>query len=263
MFSLLIGRGVIRRHSKFTVGYQVMDFGARRSLQILFSRKTLGFSLPSAIVAVCALLTVLLSPGSYAETTTAASYAGGDGTSGTPYQISTLAELRRLSETTADWAASTYFELTSDIDASDTSTWNDGLGLLTIGNGTDPFLGSFDGNGHVIAGLTINRPSESDVGLFGRAGSGSSIQNVGLEGGSVSGYEYVGGLVGYSIGTVTSSYATGSVTGVSDVGGLVGWNNGTVTSSYATGSVSGSGNVGGLVGQNFDTVTSSYATGSV
>ena len=77
MFSLLIGRGVIRRHSKFTVGYQVMDFGARRSLQILFSRKTLGFSLPSAIVAVCALLTVLLSPGSYAETTTAASYAGG------------------------------------------------------------------------------------------------------------------------------------------------------------------------------------------
>ena len=59
-----------------------------------------------------------LSHHAYAETVAAGSYAGGSGTSGDPYQISNLAELRRLSETVGDWQLK-HFELTNNIDASD------------------------------------------------------------------------------------------------------------------------------------------------
>ena len=71
--------------------------------------------------------------------------------------------------------------------------------------------------------------------------------------------------MGFSKGTIRSSYATGSVMGTNDVGGLVGNNdnNSTTTASYATGDVSGNSDVGGLVGFSKGTITSSYATGSV
>ncbi len=62
-----------------------------------------------------------------AETTPATSYAGGSGTSGDPYQIATLAQLRLLSETSGDWAK--YFILTTGIDAKDNETWNSGNSL--------------------------------------------------------------------------------------------------------------------------------------
>jgi hypothetical protein len=50
--------------------------------------------------------------------------------------------------------------------------------------------------------------------------------------GSVTGGEYVGGLLGSSGGTVSDSYSTGSVTGYERVGGLVGDNNGPVSNSF-------------------------------
>ena len=59
---------------------------------------------------------------------------------------------------------------------------------------------------------------------------------------------------------ITATYATGSVTGTGrNVGGLVGYTSGTITASYAAGAVSGAGsNVGGLVGRNIRTTTASY-----
>src|SRR3990167_268046 len=84
---------------------------------------------------------------------------------------------------------------------------------------------------------------------------------------SVSGYDTVGGLVGYgtSANTIASSYATGNVTGTggAGMGGLVGNQDGAVTSSYATGTVTGGSYTGGLIGVTAGAVTSSYATGSV
>lgn len=70
----------------------------------------------------------------------------------------------------------------------------------------------------------------------------------------------VGGLVGYSRGTILDSRAMGDVTGGYYSGGLVGRNfGGTVEGSYATGSITGRGPIGGLVGSNEGTVTDSYA----
>ncbi|MHC4648578.1 MAG: GLUG motif-containing protein [Planctomycetota bacterium] len=69
-----------------------------------------------------------------------------------------------------------------------------------------------------------------------------------------------GGLVGSNEtgDAITNCYATGSVSGTIDVGGLVGYSLGTITNSYSTGSVSGTSEVGGLVGDNSGTVTDSF-----
>ena len=156
------------------------------------------------------------------------------------------------------------YVLGANIDASSTSTWNSGAGFTPIGNGSTNFTGTFDGLGHTISNLTINRPSTDYVGLFGYVGHGS-IQNVGLINATITGSNYVGGLVGESsYSTITNSYAMGSVSGTSRVGGLVGLNNWASTSnSYATGSVSGTSYVGGLVGSNNSAISNSYATGNV
>ena len=158
-----------------------------------------------------------------------------------------------------------HYALGSNIDASATSAWNGGAGFMPIGTFATPFTGTFDGLGHTISNLTINRYSTSYVGLFGDVGSAGIIRNTGLLGGAVNGGSYyVGGLVGRNYGTVSNSYMTGNVTGgLNSIGGLVGTNNGTISNSYATGTVSGPDNTGGLVGVNYGTMSTSHATGAV
>ncbi|MFZ4702717.1 MAG: filamentous hemagglutinin N-terminal domain-containing protein, partial [Candidatus Methylumidiphilus sp.] len=92
------------------------------------------------------------------------------------------------------------YALGSDIDATPTATWNSGAGFNPIGSGTNSttsFKGNFDGLGHVISGLTINRPSSNDtVGLFGTVGreinsSLNLITHVGLTDAKVTGKSFV------------------------------------------------------------------------
>ncbi len=145
-------------------------------------------------------------------------------------------------------------------------TANQGKGWQPIGTWSlSAFTGSFDGQGYEIRDLFINRPNKSPVGLFGFTGERGVIKDIGLVNATVTGYYYVGGLVGYNNGIVTDSYSTGNVSGiVGMVGGLMGKNTDTVSSSYSTASVSGVVNVGGLVGDNWDgTVSNSYSTGNV
>ena len=193
-------------------------------------------------------------------------YSGGTGIAADPYQISTLDELWRLSDTLDDWAADIHFSLTNDIDASDTSTWNGGLGFSPIGSIFNRFQGAFDGQGFIISDLAINRPAQEDVGLFGFTGTGSSINNIGIDGGTIAGGFYVGGLVGSSNSTITSCFSTATVSGQSNyIGGLVGYKyTGSINASYALGAVSGSSFVGGLVGsQGGGTIDACYSAGAV
>ncbi|MGB4558828.1 MAG: YDG domain-containing protein, partial [Burkholderiaceae bacterium] len=156
------------------------------------------------------------------------------------------------------------YVLGADINASGTSSWNANAGFLPIGTSSSPFNGTFDGLGHTISGLTIKRPTTTSVGLFASLSSAAVVRNVGLVGGSVTGADSVGALVGANEGTVSNSYATGVVTGSTNVGGLVGNNTGAVnTSYYALAKVTGSNNVGGLVGQNGGTLSNTYSTGVV
>jgi hypothetical protein len=163
------------------------------------------------------------------------------------------------------------YELGSNIDASDTTTWNSGAGFKELGdestNNIDTqFTGNFDGKGYVVDGLFINRGSEYSVGLFGRT-EGATISNIGLINVDITAYNGVGGLAGLTnLSTISNSYVTGAVSGNDNIGGLVGTNyDSSITNSYATADVTGRNNVGGLVGWNlsYSDITNSYATGAV
>ena len=79
-----------------------------------------------------------------------------------------------------------------------------------------PYTATFDGRGHTISNLYINRPSTSDVGPFGFLETVGNLRNLGIEGGSLTGDEYVGGLVGSNGGTISACYATGDVSSSSE-----------------------------------------------
>ena len=165
------------------------------------------------------------------------------------------------------------YTLNRDIDLSvvQTSTiWSASAGFGPIGGLSAAYTGTFDGQGHAVKNIFINQPGVATnfIGLFGNVGSGGVVKNVGVLGGSVTGVQVVGALVGSNAGTLLNDYATASVAGQNVVGGLVGSNTGSIGSSYATGNVNGTlGNgsqeTGGLVGFNSGTITDAYATGNV
>ena len=164
-----------------------------------------------------------------------------------------------------------YYTVKNNIDASATAGWNSGAGFAPIAS----FEGMFNGNGRVIRNLTINRPTQDAVGLFANVGWSNTaapdsavVENLGLEGCTVMGSNFVGSVVGYNDkgGTVRGCYATGSVTGIFEVGGLVGANDdsSTLSNCYATCSVTGIDRVGGLAGfSGYWKVINCYAAGPV
>ncbi len=144
-----------------------------------------------------------------------------------------------------------------------------GKGFVPIGDASAGFSGTFDGEGKTINSLTIDTPTESNVGLFGMV-AGGNIRNITLTNASVSGNAAVGQLVGMNDGgTVSQGHANGVSTGNLHVGGLVGgaYGNSLITDSSSTGTVNNSGSrAGGLVGENFSSTSSirrSYSTSTV
>lgn len=246
------------------------------------------------IISLC--LTII----SQAQTPTPPS--AGNGTAGNPYQISSLDNLSWLSEDTTRW--NKYYIQVADIDASETSSWNNGQGWMPMGYATGPtdysgFSGTYNGKGHVISNLYINRPSSYCTGFFGFTFY-ATIDSLGLTNVNIiGGDESVGALVAMTYNTnISHCYSTGVVTGISGVGGLIGnafnysnvqnchsscdvscsddkagglmgKNESNVRDCYATGHVTctgsqdGDGQVGGLIGKNMAEVKTSYATGVV
>ena len=122
------------------------------------------------------------------------------------------------------------YMLSGNIDASETNSWNTGAGFSPVGSWGSKFTGSFDGACRTISGLTINRSSTDNVGLFGYV-NGSVIQSVGLAGGSITGAGYVGGVAGKNDGTIQNTYNMGAVSGKNNVGGVAGLSNGSITNA--------------------------------
>ncbi|MBR7151823.1 MAG: hypothetical protein IKD02_05755 [Clostridia bacterium] len=128
-----------------------------------------------------------------------------------------------------------------------------------IGNDSNGYTGVFDGNGKTVSGLYFDDSAVDYVGLFGYVGTNGKVQNVGVIDSYFNGNYYVGGVVGYNLGTVENCYNQGTVIGMNNVGGVVGENySGTVQNCYNTGSVSGNEFVGGVVGSNDGIVQNCY-----
>ncbi|MGH1451360.1 MAG: beta strand repeat-containing protein [Pseudomonadaceae bacterium] len=187
---------------------------------------------------------------------------GGDGTEGNAYQIFDLYGLQGIASRTL---LGSHFALSNDIDASGTANWNGGAGFVPIGDNANRYTGSFDGQGHIINGLTIDRPGTNDVGLFGVI-SASQISNIDLQNAAVNGQFQVGGLVGRGLNSsqISHSAVMGDLIGKFDVGGLAGALNGSIEHSHSGGSVDGSDlRVGGLVGAMTGQISDSYSSATV
>ena len=145
-----------------------------------------------------------------------------------------------------------------------------------------PFTGTFNGGGNTISGLTkplfaevgsggvisaLNLEADPTVGVSGRGilanDSYGTINSVNTVGAVLSTTNSVGGLVGYSGGSISDSSATGDVTGPSNVGGLVGASLGSISGSSSLGNVNGDVAVGGLVGDSNGPISNSSASGDV
>ena len=192
------------------------------------------------------------------------------------YQIYNADQLKWFAEQVNSGSTSINGKLMNDIDLSGICGANINgaeVNWTPIGNKTNQFSGTFDGNGYEVKNLYINSTDEYQ-GLFGY--NEGTIQNLGVSG-DVKGDRYVGGVCGqlYS-GTITNCYNTGTVSGYARVGGVCGEITiyAKITNCYNAGSVSGSSSyyIGGVCGNSYEntitncyyldsTATDSYATG--
>ena len=138
--------------------------------------------------------------------------------------------------------------------------------------GTDydnSYKGTFDGGGHTITGLTFTTNDEY-AGLFGWLNRAGTVKNVVMEGVQITSHQIyggsIGGVVGYSWGTIENCSVSGSVSGTVYVGGVVGAQiGGSITGCSSSATVKGTVDVGGVAGQTNSsaTLTACYATGNV
>ena len=188
----------------------------------------------------------------------------------TEFQIATaeqLAGLAKLVNAGYTFEGKTI-KLTADIVLNNTEGWENWGSTAPahtwtpIGNSSQPFTGTLDGDGHSVSGIYINSGTDYQ-GLVGVLGEGGTLQDLGVKASYIKGVNSVGGVCGSSWGTVTNCYNSGSLAGSEGVGGLCGTNGGTVTNCNNTGSVTGNNMVGGLCGQNNSNVINCYNTANV
>ena len=162
------------------------------------------------------------------------------------YKVHTAEGLKAFADEVNGGNRSLKCTLTADINLTEQS-WT------PIGSYSNRYTGTFDGEGHTISGLQLSSIGSNNVGLFGYV-DGGTVKNLNLEITSVSGNDYVGGVVGRNDGTITGCMVSGgSVTASAEdayVGGVVGYDyGGTIMDCYwqaGTGGPSqGVGNGGG------------------
>ena len=129
------------------------------------------------------------------------------------------------------------------------------------------YTGTFDGGGHTITGLTITTKDQF-VGLFGYLNRAGTVKNVVMEGVQITSNQIyggsIGGVVGYSWGTIENCSVSGSVSGTVYVGGVVGAQiGGSITGCSSSATVKGTVDVGGVAGEKWGSMTACYATGNV
>ena len=191
------------------------------------------------------------------------------------------------------------YELMNDLDfdtgtkgtRSDDLYHNGGNGWNSIGDDTNNFNTTFEGNGFVIDNLYMSRPVQgsghrNEEGLFGTLGENGIISTVGVRNISITtlgDYRKVGAIVGNNRGgTIRNSYSTGTISSLHrttfhgiPIGGLVGYvdnrYDGKVINSYSTVNISTERDertvrIGGLVGHNDGNrpvIKNSYSIGTL
>lgn len=177
----------------------------------------------------------------------------GDGS----YTVTTADGLKNVAKLVNE-EGKTDINITLDTDLTLTGEWT------PIGTESQPYTGTFDGNGKTITGLTVTG-SDRYTGLLGFIKG--TVKNVVLTEINITSGTFVGGVAGWSFGgNIENCSVSGSVSG-SDVGGVVGYQQGgSITGCSSSATVKGTQRAGGVAGAtNGGTtpLTACYATGNV
>lgn len=212
-----------------------------------------------SVVVVCLIVMMMVS-------LAGAQYGGGLGEPNDPYLIETVGHLQELAAEPNDW--SKHFRLTADLDLAGivytraVVAW-DSDGLDSVFDGTR-FAGTFDGDGHSIAHLTIDvgpaQQGNDYLGLFGALHGHAVLRNLRLVDAAITGgtnSDHLGALAGLASGaTIENCRANVEIQcqfNCTWIGGLIGrgstgrLSDCEVTCTIAAGQ--GSGYLGGLVGE--------------
>lgn len=188
----------------------------------------------------------------------------GDGTLNNPYRIASLENLYWIAATNSEvinpdqntrW--NSHYIQTVDIDALETLNWNSGEGWVPIGNSSNYFYGTYNGNGYEIQNLYINK-SSNFIGLFGIIAN-ALIENVTLVNVNMTGLAYTGGISGATMYednllnnmSIINCTVSGIINGSDYIGGITGWNYVSEIQNCGNSSnITGQNNVGGITGGN-------------
>ncbi len=212
----------------------------------------------------------------------------GSGTTADPYLITSVADFNRVGQNPR-WMSKS-FKITQNLDFTAAS-------FIKMGGEMVPLFGNLDGNNKTLSNITYSAPNEMFVGVVGRASFGENgVFDLNFTNLSMSGANYVGGVVGFadstSVGNIQVFSGTVAGTGLftggvigrtskqssSDLKSLATVNGGTESTggiigyAYAGGTyravsggnVNGTASVGGVVGGMVaNTIYDSYFTGNV
>ena len=157
------------------------------------------------------------------------------------YTVYTAEGLKKMAELLNGGETDINITLAKDITL--TEVWT------PIGNSSNPYTGTFDGNDHAISGLTIDQSGTDYAGLIGYIGTDGAVKNLTLKDVNITAARYTGVVAGRNYGTIENCSVSGTVESSSNnAGGITGYNNGTITGCSASGNVSANSLAGGIVG---------------
>ncbi len=195
-------------------------------------------------------------------------YGGGIGTLEYPYLIYAGKHMNEIGEHPEDWES--YFKMTDDINISEFKNNFKIIGYYNSEKDKKPFSGVFNGDYHKISGFTYKTKEKDFIGLFGYVnGKSAAINDINIIAPDISstGGKYIGSLVSYlKNGDITNCHVVGgNVSGYEKVGGLIGWNNitlnynelddlwcevGKISRCSSDANITGNNQIGGLIGLN-------------
>lgn len=169
-------------------------------------------------------------------------------------------------------------KLGADIQWCDTLGWQYwgkyiyGVPWTPVGNYAAQFMGTFEGDGHVVSGIYFDDTEVENAGFFSFVGKEAKIKNFGLKSVYIRSKNNTGALAGVNMGSIDNCYAYTNIESGNYAGGLVGrcsgiYSNetgGSISNSFVVGNVKGDTNVGGLTGDVYvsgktDSIYNCYA----
>ena len=139
------------------------------------------------------------------ESDTVPKFAGGCGTTDDPYLIETECHLKNIS-----YDPLAHYQLIDDIVLNEVEGKNSNF--IPLFTDEIMFNGTLDGNGFSIKNLTIYNDRTYYTGLFACIGESGVVKNLTLDNVNLTGKNYIGGIAGYAIGSITDCVVVGKIT---------------------------------------------------